>query len=74
MAEGLVETKISQQLRKALREFFGFDRFKGQQEAIIESICEGQDTFVIMPTGANPFVTNYPRSYLPEQPSSSRRL
>jgi len=52
MAEGLVETKISQQLRKALREFFGFDRFKGQQEAIIESICEGNDTFVIMPTGA----------------------
>lgn len=52
MAEGLVETNISQQLRKALREFFGFDRFKGQQEAIIESICEGRDTFVIMPTGA----------------------
>jgi len=52
MAEGLVETNISQQLRKALREFFGFDRFKGQQEAIIESICEGNDTFVIMPTGA----------------------
>jgi ATP-dependent DNA helicase RecQ len=52
MAEGLVETNTSLTLRKALREFFGFDRFKGQQEAIIESICEGQDTFVIMPTGA----------------------
>ena len=52
MAEGLVQESISHQLRRALREFFGFDRFKGQQEAIIESICEGQDTFVIMPTGA----------------------
>ena len=52
MVEGLVQESISHQLRRALREFFGFDRFKGHQEAIIESICEGQDTFVIMPTGA----------------------
>ncbi|RYD51209.1 MAG: DNA helicase RecQ [Sphingobacteriales bacterium] len=30
---------------------FGFEQFKGQQVAIIESILSGKDTFVIMPTG-----------------------
>lgn len=30
---------------------FGFDKFKGNQEAIIESLLSGRDTFVIMPTG-----------------------
>jgi ATP-dependent DNA helicase RecQ len=34
-----------------LKKFFGFTKFKGQQEAIIGSIFEGKDTFVIMPTG-----------------------
>lgn len=34
-----------------LKEFFGFDSFKGDQELIIRSILEGNDTFVIMPTG-----------------------
>lgn len=34
-----------------LKKFFGFTKFKGQQEAIIASIYEGKDTFVIMPTG-----------------------
>jgi ATP-dependent DNA helicase RecQ len=38
-------------LKKALRENFGFDKFKGDQEEIIESIMSGRDTFVIMPTG-----------------------
>ena len=37
--------------REALQEYFGFDKFKGQQEAIINSVLEGKDTFVIMPTG-----------------------
>ena len=31
--------------------FFGFDGFKGNQEAIINNILNKQDTFVIMPTG-----------------------
>ena len=38
-------------LRKSLREHFGFDKFIGTQEKAIESLMAGQDTFVIMPTG-----------------------
>jgi ATP-dependent DNA helicase RecQ len=36
----------------ALKEFFGFDGFKGNQEAVINSVLKGEDCFVIMPTGA----------------------
>ena len=35
-----------------LKEFFGFDTFKGNQEVVIQSIMDGKDCFVIMPTGA----------------------
>ena len=38
-------------LHAKLKEIFGFDNFKGDQEAIINSILSGKDTFVIMPTG-----------------------
>ncbi len=38
-------------LKKALLEQFGFNKFKDEQEAIIRSILNGKDTFVIMPTG-----------------------
>jgi ATP-dependent DNA helicase RecQ len=38
-------------LHKALQEYFGFDKFKGTQEKVIESLLAGHDTFVIMPTG-----------------------
>lgn len=38
-------------LEKSLKEYFGFDKFKGDQKNIIESVIEGRDTFVIMPTG-----------------------
>ena len=38
-------------LQTQLKEIFGFDHFKGEQEAIINSVLEGSDTFVIMPTG-----------------------
>ncbi len=34
-----------------LKEKFGFSNFKGNQEAIIENLLEGRDTFVLMPTG-----------------------
>ncbi|HEX4886413.1 MAG TPA: DNA helicase RecQ [Luteibaculaceae bacterium] len=36
---------------EALQKYFGFNTFKGDQEAIIQSILDGRDTFVIMPTG-----------------------
>ena len=38
-------------LYKNLKKFFGFDTFKGNQEAVINSILNQQDTFVLMPTG-----------------------
>jgi ATP-dependent DNA helicase RecQ len=38
-------------LRKSLREQFGFEKFIGTQEKAIESLMAGHDTFVIMPTG-----------------------
>lgn len=38
-------------LHEALQHFFGFDKFKGNQEKIIQSILGGKNTFVIMPTG-----------------------
>ena len=40
-----------QVLIDALKEHFGFDKFKGNQEAIILNLLEGHDTFVLMPTG-----------------------
>lgn len=43
--------EIKENLQKHLHDYFGFDSFKGNQEAIISSILEGTDTFVIMPTG-----------------------
>jgi ATP-dependent DNA helicase RecQ len=45
----MIETKKS--LFDNLQNFFGFDNFKGEQEAIITNILAGNDTFVIMPTG-----------------------
>src|SRR5574344_374145 len=38
-------------LHAKLKEIFGFDNFKGEQEEIIQSLLDGHDTFVIMPTG-----------------------
>ena len=42
---------VEYDLAGKLREIFGFDRFKGDQEAAIRSVLEGNDTLVIMPTG-----------------------
>ena len=38
-------------LQSALKKYFGFDQFKGDQEAIIRNVLQGNDTFVLMPTG-----------------------
>ena len=38
-------------LQAALKHYFGFDTFKGDQEAIIQNLLDGNDTFVLMPTG-----------------------
>jgi ATP-dependent DNA helicase RecQ len=38
-------------LSDALQKYFGFNKFKGEQEEIITSVLDGKDTFVIMPTG-----------------------
>ena len=38
-------------LKGALRTYFGFDFFKGEQEKIIQNVLNGRNTFVIMPTG-----------------------
>lgn len=38
-------------LTQQLKHYFGFDAFKGDQEAIIRNLLKGNDTFVLMPTG-----------------------
>lgn len=38
-------------LNEELKRYFGFDKFKGDQEAIIRNLLDGNDTFVLMPTG-----------------------
>ncbi len=41
----------SKTLSAELQKYFGFDRFKGEQEEVIKSVLNGNDTFVLMPTG-----------------------
>ncbi len=41
----------STDLSKELKKYFGFSQFKGQQEKIIHTLLEGNDVFVLMPTG-----------------------
>ena len=38
-------------LTQQLKRYFGFEKFKGDQEAIIRNVLDGKDTFVLMPTG-----------------------
>ncbi len=46
-----MSTKQGVLLHEKLREYFGFTSFKGNQEAVINNVLEGKDTFVLMPTG-----------------------
>lgn len=48
--ESVMET-LELSPKAALQKFFGFNKFKGQQEAIINNVLNGKNTFVIMPTG-----------------------
>ena len=43
--------KTDLEIHKLLKNVFGFDQFKGNQEEIIKSILDGSNTFVLMPTG-----------------------
>lgn len=43
--------QASTDLVEALQQHFGFNKFKGAQEKIIQTLMSGKDTFVIMPTG-----------------------
>ncbi len=38
-------------LTSSLKKFFGYDQFKGQQDEIIQTLMNGEDVFVLMPTG-----------------------
>jgi ATP-dependent DNA helicase RecQ len=41
----------SELLHQNLKQFFGFEKFKGEQELIINNVLSNQNTFVLMPTG-----------------------
>lgn len=45
------KTVAQDTLHEALHQYFGFDNFKGNQKEIVQSVLDGKDTFVIMPTG-----------------------
>ena len=42
---------MQDQALQTLKSVFGYDAFRGQQSAIIERICAGNDALVLMPTG-----------------------
>ncbi|WP_445955141.1 RecQ family ATP-dependent DNA helicase [Yeosuana sp.] len=42
---------VNSDLHSALKKYFGFNKFMGLQEGVVESILSGKHTFVIMPTG-----------------------
>jgi len=44
-------------LESELKKYFGFDTFKGTQKQVIESLLDGHNTFVIMPTGGGKSLT-----------------
>jgi ATP-dependent DNA helicase RecQ len=46
-----MQTVVELSPKEALKHFFGFSIFKGLQEDVVKSVLEGNDTFVIMPTG-----------------------
>ena len=47
-----MESKTAVSVKKTLKSVFGYDKFRGNQEIIIQNVMDGKNTFVIMPTGA----------------------
>jgi len=45
----MIATQLSP--KEGLKKFFGFNKFKGEQEAVVQCLLDGQNAFVIMPTG-----------------------
>ena len=43
---------MGQELSQALKQYFGYDRFRPQQEEIVRTILAGRDVLAVMPTGA----------------------
>jgi len=42
---------MSDSARAVLRDVYGYDQFRGSQEAIVDAVCGGRDALVLMPTG-----------------------
>ena len=51
ISQSIPLTAKGMDLQEALHHYFGFSSFKGEQQAIIQNIMHGNNTFVIMPTG-----------------------
>ncbi|MFK7952392.1 MAG: DNA helicase RecQ [Ekhidna sp.] len=47
-----METTLEVSLKESLKKVFGYDQFRGMQEKVINHLLDGNNTFVIMPTGA----------------------
>ena len=44
-------TLVGSSVQEGLARFFGFDQLKGEQEQVVNSLMDGKNVFVIMPTG-----------------------
>ncbi len=50
-SSALARDPVETGARRTLREVFGYEAFRGRQEAIIDSVCQGNNALVLMPTG-----------------------
>ncbi|MBM3455577.1 MAG: DEAD/DEAH box helicase, partial [Bacteroidetes bacterium] len=52
MEEAILQgSRVEVDITSALRSYFGFGHFRGEQEKIIKNLLSGRNSFVIMPTG-----------------------